>query len=76
MDWRRNLDQRHARDDFQAFNCEVINSYGASEFMPLASERGHQKLHLNNDWAILEPVDEQYQPVPIGQAGSTTLLTN
>ncbi|MDI1257672.1 phenylacetate--CoA ligase family protein [Aquabacterium sp.] len=60
----------------QAFSCEVINSYGASEFMSLASECRHQKLHLNSDWAILEPVDDQHQPVPPGQVGSTTLLTN
>lgn len=60
----------------QAFDCEVINSYGASEFMSLASECGHHRLHLNSDWAILEPVDDQYRPVPPGQTGSTTLLTN
>ncbi|MDO9005810.1 MAG: phenylacetate--CoA ligase family protein [Aquabacterium sp.] len=60
----------------QAFNAEVINSYGASEFMSLAFECAHQRLHLNSDWAILEPVDEMNRPVPIGQVGSTTLLTN
>jgi phenylacetate-CoA ligase len=60
----------------QAFGCEVVNSYGASEFMSLASECSHRKLHLNSDWAILESVDEHHQPVPPGQVGSTTLLTN
>lgn len=60
----------------QAFNCEVINSYGASEFMSLASECAHHRLHLNSDWVMLEPVDEHHQPMPPGQAGSTTLLTN
>ncbi|CAH0351750.1 phenylacetate--CoA ligase family protein [Aquabacterium sp. CECT 9606] len=60
----------------QAFHAEVINSYGASEFMSLAFECAHQRLHLNSDWAILEPVDEMNRPVPIGQAGCTTLLTN
>jgi phenylacetate-coenzyme A ligase PaaK-like adenylate-forming protein len=34
------------------------------------------KLHLNSDWAILESVDARYRPVPAGQAGATTLLTN
>ena len=60
----------------QAFNAEVINSYGASEFMSLAFECPHRQLHLNSDWAILEPVDELNRPVPTGQTGSTTLLTN
>jgi len=60
----------------QAFGCPVANSYGASEFLALASECGHGGLHLNADWAVLEPVDEQGRPVPPGQPGRTTLLTN
>jgi phenylacetate-CoA ligase len=60
----------------QAFGCTVVNSYGASEFMSLASECTHGSLHLNSDWAILEPVDEAGMPMPPGQAGATTLLTN
>ena len=56
--------------------CPVTQSYGASEFLSLASEcdRGH--LHLNIDWVILQPVDEHHRPVPIGETGFTTLLTN
>jgi phenylacetate-CoA ligase len=59
-----------------AFGCPVANSYGASEFMSLASECGRGRLHLNTDWAILESVDERGRPVPAGQAGATVLLTN
>jgi phenylacetate-coenzyme A ligase PaaK-like adenylate-forming protein len=33
-------------------------------------------LHLNTDWAILESVDADGQPVPDGEVGSTALLTN
>ncbi|WP_236589021.1 phenylacetate--CoA ligase family protein [Ramlibacter aurantiacus] len=58
------------------FGCPVINSYGASEFLPLASQCRLGVLHLNADWAILEPVDEQGRPVPPGVAGHTALLTN
>ena len=60
----------------QVFACGVSSSYGASEFLSMASEctRGH--LHLNADWVILEPVDEKGGAVPLGQAGFTTLLTN
>lgn len=60
----------------KAFACPVANSYGASEFLSLASECEHGKLHLNSDWAILESVDGRGRAVPAGEAGATTLLTN
>jgi phenylacetate-coenzyme A ligase PaaK-like adenylate-forming protein len=58
------------------FGCPVIDSYGASEFLSLASQCRCGALHLNSDWAILEPVDEQLRPVPPGVTGCSTLLTN
>jgi len=58
------------------FGCPVNNSYGASEFLALASPCSLGVLHLNSDWAILEPVDERMRPLPPGQEGCTTLLTN
>ena len=60
----------------RAFGCRVVNSYGASEFLSLACECAHGSLHLNSDWAILEPVDEHGRPAPAGSFGATTLLTN
>lgn len=60
----------------EAFGCPVVDSYGASEFLTLACECRHGALHLNSDWAILEPVDERGEAVPPGTAGATTLLTN
>jgi phenylacetate-CoA ligase len=60
----------------EAFGCPVVNSYGSSEFLSLAGECRLGALHLNSDWAILEPVDEQGRRVPAGTAGATTLLTN
>jgi phenylacetate-CoA ligase len=60
----------------QAFGCTVVDSYGASEFLALASPCRCQCLHLNCDWAILESVDAQGRPVPDGQLGATALLTN
>jgi phenylacetate-coenzyme A ligase PaaK-like adenylate-forming protein len=58
------------------FDCQVRNSYGASEFLPMAGECSQGHLHLNSDWFILEPVDEHGKPVPPGRASATTLLTN
>lgn len=60
----------------QAFGCPVSNSYGASEFLALASECTQRRLHLNSDWAVLEPVDRLGRPVAPGERGETTLLTN
>lgn len=54
----------------------VRNSYGASEFLAMGWECAHGQLHLNADWVILEPVDENFQPVPAGQTSSSVLLTN
>ncbi|MDM0110005.1 phenylacetate--CoA ligase family protein [Variovorax sp. J22R24] len=66
-----------AREHVQeALNCRVINSCGASEFLPLAFECLCGNLHLNSDWAILEAVDDRGREVPAGEAGATTLLTN
>lgn len=60
----------------QAFGCPVHDSYGASEFLTLASACRHGRLHLNDDWALLESVDAEGRPVAEGTAGHTTLLTN
>ncbi len=54
----------------------VRNSYGASEFLPMAWECDDGSLHLNADWVLLEPVDEHYRPVPAGHASHSVLLTN
>ena len=60
----------------QGLGCPLRNSYGASEFLPIAWECGHGRLHVNADWVILEPVDAQHRPVPAGTLSHTTLLTN
>jgi phenylacetate-coenzyme A ligase PaaK-like adenylate-forming protein len=56
--------------------CTVRNSYGASEFLPIAWECDHGYLHVNADWVILEPVDERARPMPAGELSCSTLLTN
>jgi len=76
--WTGGEDLSEAKREFvkHAFGCPVAHSYGASEFLSLASEceRGH--LHLNSDWAILEAVDAQGLAVAPGGVSATTLLTN
>jgi len=58
------------------FGCPVRNSYGASEFLPIAWECEHQRLHVNDDWVILEPMDSSRRPVPPGTRSHSVLLTN
>ncbi len=60
----------------QAFDCPVRNSYGASEFYSMAFECAEGRLHLNDDWVILEGIDAHGQAVPVGEFSHTTLLTN
>jgi len=60
----------------EAFGCVLRNSYGASEFLPIAWECSAGRLHVNADWVILEPVDAQHRPVAPGTLSQTTLLTN
>lgn len=59
-----------------AFGCAVRNNYGASECFSIAWECAHGQLHVNDDWVMLEAVDEQLRPVPPGVLSHTTLLTN
>lgn len=59
-----------------SFGAPVVNDYGASECLSIAFECRHGRLHLNDDWVILEPIDRQGAPVPPGEASHSVLLTN
>ena len=60
----------------QAFDCSVVNSYGASDFLSLACACRCGALHLNSDWVVLESVDAAGRPAPLDAPGASTLLTN
>jgi len=60
----------------EAFHCTVRDTYGASEFLVIASDCGHGWCHINSEWVVLEPVDRAFLPVLPGQASHTVLLTN
>ena len=60
----------------QTWHCTVRNSYGASEFYSMAFECAQGRLHLNDDWVILEGVDARGRAVAAGEFSHTTLLTN
>jgi phenylacetate-coenzyme A ligase PaaK-like adenylate-forming protein len=56
--------------------CRVGNYYGSSEAVGLTYECRHERLHVNTDWYLLEPVAASYHPVPHGQASHSVLVTN
>jgi phenylacetate-CoA ligase len=58
------------------FGCRVIDAYTANEFEGMAFQCRNNRLHLNTDWLVLEPVDREYRPVPPGVRSYSALLTN
>ncbi|MCS7101042.1 MAG: AMP-binding protein [Burkholderiaceae bacterium] len=60
----------------RVFGCRVRNGYGASEFLAIAAECDQGVLHVNADWAIIEPVDAAYRVLDPGETSQTALLTN
>lgn len=60
----------------RAFGCRVAGDYGASEFMNIAFECELGALHVNDDWVVLEPVDEDYRPVEPDTPSASVLITN
>lgn len=50
--------------------------YAATEFLIIARDCRAGRLHLNEDWVILEPVDSHGRPTPAGEPSDTVLLTS
>jgi phenylacetate-CoA ligase len=61
----------------QAFGVPVANHYAMGECpgLTLGCPLG-RGAHLNTDLAVLENVDQDYQPVPPGSRGAKVLITN
>jgi phenylacetate-coenzyme A ligase PaaK-like adenylate-forming protein len=60
----------------ETFGCPLRDSYAASEFLAIGFECQEGWLHVNADWVVLEPVDEDLRPVRPGETSHTTLVTN
>lgn len=60
----------------KVFNCYVQTNYSCTEGGTVACECTEHHFHVNDDWVILEAVDENNQPVPFGTQSSKVLLTN
>lgn len=59
----------------EAFGLPVYDTYGATEYAPIATECAAGSMHLLEDRAVIELVDERGRPVPAGEPGARLLLT-
>lgn len=60
----------------EVFGCYVQTNYSCTEGGTIACECTQRHFHINDDWVILEAVDENNQPVPFGTQSAKVLLTN
>jgi phenylacetate-CoA ligase len=59
----------------QAWGIRVFDTYGATEYAPIAAECSVGNKHLFEDRAIIEVVDEEGRAVAPGERGDRILLT-
>jgi len=67
----------HARQAAQAAwgGSVVVDSYAATETASIASTCSRGGWHLCEDFVIVEPVTEDYRPVPVGVTADKVLVT-
>ena len=58
------------------FHCYVQTHYSCTEAGEIACECAEKHLHINEDWVIVEPVDQNNQPVGYGIRSDKVLITN
>jgi len=59
----------------EAWGVRGFETYGATEYAPIAAECPAGRRHLFEDGAVIENVDERGRPVPPGEMGDRVLLT-
>lgn len=60
----------------EVFGGYVQTNYSCTEGGLVAHECRKQHFHINEEWIVVEPVDEQNRPVPDGVQSAKLLLTN
>lgn len=58
------------------FDCYVQTNYSCTEGGTVACECTKNHFHINDDWIIIEAVDENNNAVPFGTQSAKILLTN
>jgi putative adenylate-forming enzyme len=59
----------------QAWNTRVYDTYGTTEYSPIAAECPFGRKHLIEDGAVIEIVDEDGRPTPPGERGDRVLVS-
>ena len=70
------LSSKLRRQLSETFNCYVQTSYSCTEGGTMACECRENHLHINDDWIIIEAVDQNNNPVADGVLADKILLTN
>ena len=60
----------------QIFGCPVLNNYCSTEGGEVAMLCSENRMHVNADWVIVEPVDRDMRPVPDKTESDGVLITN
>jgi len=63
------------RRAFPSLKYGILDTYGCTECLALSFECSWGRKHVNEDWVILEAVDEAMRPVADGTLSATVLLT-
>ena len=67
--------RERVRRAFPSLKHDVVDVYACTECLAPSIECSHGRHHVNEDWVILEAVDEAMRPVPDGALSATVLLT-
>ena len=60
----------------EKFGCYVQTHYSCTEAGQIACECAEGRLHINEDWVVVEPVDRENRPVGCGVRSDKVLITN
>ncbi len=67
--------RERVRRAFPSLKYGILDAYGCTECLAPSFECSRGRRHVNEDWVILEAVDEAMRPVPDGTLSATVLLT-
>ena len=70
------LSQKTRKHIESVFGCKMRSMYASTEASGIALDCNYGHLHLHNDSLIVEPVDENNNPVPVGEKSHKILITS
>jgi phenylacetate-coenzyme A ligase PaaK-like adenylate-forming protein len=67
--------RERVRRAFPSLKYGILDTYGCTECLVMSFTCIQGRKHVNEDWVILEAVDETMRPVPDGTLSASALLT-